>query len=124
MSLRRFREQREARRDFSAQSKRPALYCQDCEAKLKPDATVCYCGSRDLGTSQPSFPQFSEVAVDGACPKCHGTSFRPPKVDDTTIAGGFLAGGLLGAAIAAKARATPPDGIIVCVTCGAPFRLG
>jgi ribosomal protein L40E len=140
MALRKTREQREAeraeieRRDsehaarlatISSQARRPALFCQQCEAKLRPDATAChYCGSRDLGTSQPSCPRFSEVAVDGACPKCHGTSFRAADVVGTMTAGGFLAGGTVGAAIGAMAGAMSPDDIILCVTCGARFRRG
>jgi Zn finger protein HypA/HybF involved in hydrogenase expression len=138
MPLWKTREQREAehagleRRDrehaarlaaISAQATRPALFCQQCETKLKPDATAChYCGSRDLGTSQPSCPRFSEVAVDGACPRCHGTSFRVPDVTGTLATGGFLGGGSVGAAIGAMAGARSPDDIILCVTCGARFR--
>jgi hypothetical protein len=65
-------------------------------------------------------PLFSEVAVDGACPKCRGRQFR----NDTGGAalGGFLVAGLVGAAIAAAASST--DERIECVTCGEGFRRG
>ena len=140
MPLRKTREQREAegaeieRQDrehaarlaaVNAQALRPALFCQQCEAKLKPNAIAChYCGSRNLETSQPSCPRFSEVAVDGTCPKCHGAAFRVPGVTGTMAAGGFLAGGVVGAAIGAMAGAMSPNDIVICVTCGARFRRG
>jgi len=140
MPLRKTREQREAERAeidrkdrehavslaaVSAQARRPALFCQQCEAKLKPQATTChYCRSQDLGPSQPSCPRFSEVAVDGACPRCHGSSFKASDVVGTTAVSGFLAGGTLGAAIGAVAGAMSPDDIILCIICGARFRRG
>jgi Zn finger protein HypA/HybF involved in hydrogenase expression len=140
MALRKTKEQRDAlraeleRQDrehsarlaaVSAQARRPALFCQQCEAKLKPEAATChYCGSGDLGTSQPSCPRFSDVAVDGACPRCHGTSFKTVDVVGTMAAGGLLAGGTVGAAIGAMAGAMAPDDVILCVTCGARFRRG
>ena len=140
MPLRKSREQREAgraeleRQDrehaerlaaVSAQARRPPLFCQKCEAKLKPTATTChYCGSQDLGPSQPSCPRFSEAAVDDACPRCHGTSFTGSDLTGPMAVGGFLVGGAVGAAIGATAGAMSPGDIILCVTCGARFRRG
>jgi ribosomal protein L40E len=44
----------------SAQAARPPVWCQACEAKLKPAAARChYCGSTDLGPNNPSLPRFS-----------------------------------------------------------------
>lgn len=109
----------------SARARRQALFCQACEAKLKPDATTChYCGSQDLGVSQPSCPRFSEVAVNGACPKCHGMSFRSAGATGPAAAAGFLIAGVVGAAIGAVTAAASEDDIILCVTCGARFRRG
>jgi ribosomal protein L40E len=131
MPLRKTREQREAQRaEIDRQDRehatrlaavstqaRPPLFCQQCEAKLKPDATGCqYCGSHDLGTSQLSCPRFSEVAVGGACPRCHGTSFSAPDVTGTLAIGGFLASGAVGAAVGAMAGAMSTSDIILCVT--------
>jgi hypothetical protein len=66
-------------------------------------------------------PLFSEVAVDGACPKCRGRQFR----SDTTgvVLGGLLVGGVIGLAIAA-AVASNSDERFECVTCGERFRKG
>jgi hypothetical protein len=140
MPLRKTREQREAKRAelerkdrehaarlaaVSAEARRLPLFCQECEAKLKPTATAChYCGSRNLGPSQPSCPRFSEVAVDGACPKCHGTSFRAPGLTGAGAAAGFVVAGAVGAAVGAAAGAMSPGDITLCVTCGARFRRG
>jgi hypothetical protein len=77
-----------------------------------------------LGTSQLSCPRFSEVAVGGACPRCHGTSFSAPDVTGTLAIGGFLASGAVGAAVGAMAGAMSTSDIILCVTCGARFRRG
>jgi ribosomal protein L40E len=140
MPLRRNKHQREARKaeldrqdrehsarpaTVSAQATRPPLFCQRCEAKLKPTATAChYCGSQDLGLDQPSCPRFSEVAGDGRCPRCRGMSFTVPGLAAPMSAGEFLIGGAAGAAIGAAAGAASSDVIIVCVTCGKRFRRG
>ena len=140
MPLRKTREQRAAQRAemeqqdrdhaarlaaVSAQPARPPLFCQDCEAKLKPTATSCrYCGSQNLGTSNPSCPPFSEVAPDGACPRCRGGSFAAPGLTGPITAGAFLAGGGLGAVIGAAAGATTANYLVICVTCGARFTRG
>lgn len=140
MPLWKSREQREAERadlerqdreysarlaDLSANVPRVTLYCQDCEGKLRPTATAChYCGSHNLGPDQPSCPRFSVATIDGACPRCHGTSFRAPGMVGTMTAAGFLAGGAVGAAIGAAAGAASPNDVILCVTCGARFRRG
>jgi ribosomal protein L40E len=140
MPLRRNKHQREARKAeldrqdrehsarlaaVSAQDTRPPLFCQRCEAKLKPTATAChYCGSQDLGPAQPSCPRFSEVAGDGRCPRCRGMSFTVPGLAAPMASGGFLIGGTAGAVIGAAAGATSSDVIILCVTCGKRFRRG
>jgi ribosomal protein L40E len=140
MPLRRNKDQREARKAelnrqdrehsarlaaVSAQATRPPLFCQRCEAKLKPTATAChYCGSQDLGPAQPSCPRFSEVAGDGRCPRCRGMSFTVPGLAAPLASGGFLIGGTAGAVIDAAAGATSSDVIILCVTCGKRFRRG
>jgi len=139
MPVRKTREQREAQRAelerqdrehasrlaaYSATSvAKVALFCQQCEGKLKPTAIEChYCGSTDLGPSQPSCPRFSDVSVDGSCPRCHGKSFRTSDITGTATTVGFLAGGVLGAAVGAVAGAMSPNDVIICVTCGARFR--
>lgn len=140
MPLRKSREQREARQaeidrqdqeaaarlaEVSARTPRLPLYCQQCEAKLKPAATAChYCGSTDLGPSQPSCPRFSDVTVNGRCPRCDGSSFKAPGVTGTMTAAGFLAGGIVGAAVGALAGAASIGDSILCVTCGARYRRG
>ena len=140
MPLRRNKDQREARQAelerqdrehsarlaaVSAPAARPPLFCQLCEAKLKPTATAChYCGSQDLGPDQPSCPRFSEVAVDGRCPRCHGMSFTAPGLAAPMAAGGFLIGDAAGAVIGAAAGATSTDYLILCVTCGKRFWRG
>jgi ribosomal protein L40E len=140
MPLRRSKEQRQARqaelerRDrehsarlaaVSAQAARAPLFCQRCEAKLKPDATTChYCGSADLGLDQPSLPRFSVAAVDGHCPRCRGTSFTAPGLAAPMAAGGFLLGGAAGAVIGAAAGAASSGDLILCVTCGKRFHRG
>jgi ribosomal protein L40E len=109
----------------SAQARRPPLFCQACEAKLKPTATAChYCGSKDLGPSQPSCPRFGEAAVGGKCPHCRGASVTAPEMTGAMAAGGFLVGGAAGVVIGAMAGAASPSYIIICVTCGARFRQG
>jgi ribosomal protein L40E len=140
MPLRRNKDQREARQAeldrqdqehsarlaaVSAQAARPPLFCQRCGAKLKPTAAACrYCGCQDLGPDQPSCPRFTEVAVDGRCPRCRGMSFTVPGLAAPMAAGGFLIGGEAGAVIGAVAGAPSSDVIILCVTCGKRFRRG
>jgi hypothetical protein len=104
----------------------PPLYCQSCDARLKPSASRChYCGSRDLGPSRPSLPVFSDSAViaDGVatCPNCRGTKFKTPSGMVTGAVAGFLLAGGIGAAIGAAAT---PEEIVLCETCGARFRKG
>jgi ribosomal protein L40E len=139
MPLRKTREQRGAQRAemeqhdrehaarlaaVSAEGARPPLFCQDCEAKLKPTATSChYCGSQNLGASNPSCSLFSEVAPEGACPRCHGTSFTAPGLTGPMTVSGFLADGGL-AVLSAAAGATTANTLIICVTCGARFTRG
>lgn len=107
------------------QPPKQALFCQGCDAKLKPAAIRChYCGSEDLALRQASWPVFSEVAVNGACPRCHGMSFRTPASTGVLAAGGWLVGGVAGAAVGAAIGAATPSDIILCVTCGARFRRG
>ena len=109
----------------SAQATRPPLFCQRCEAKLKPAATAChYCGSQDLGPDQPSLPRFSVAAPDGRCPRCHGASFTAPGLAAPMTAGGFYVGGAAGAMISAAAEVSSSEDIILCVTCGKRFRRG
>jgi len=140
MPLRKSREQREAERAemderdrdhaarlaaLNAAQLRPPLFCQACDARLKPAAVRChYCGSEDLAVSQVSCPFFSEVAVDGACPRCHGRSFRTPEPASVLATGGLLAGGLAGAAAGAAIGAAASSDLVLCVTCGARFRRG
>jgi hypothetical protein len=70
---------------------RPPLFCRACDARLRHAAVLChYCGSEDLAVSQVSCPFFSEVAVNGACTRCHGTSFRTPGSAGVLAAGGLL----------------------------------
>ncbi len=65
-----------------------ALFCQNCNAKLKRDAARChYCGSADLAIRPIGLPLFSQAAINGACPRCYGTSF--------STSSGMLAGGVL-----------------------------
>jgi ribosomal protein L40E len=141
MPLKKSKEQREAKRAelerqdrehaarlaaVSARATRPPLFCQACEAKLKPTATTChYCGSNELGPSQPSCPRFSEATVDGRCPKCHGNLFTAPDLAAPLTVGGFMVGGAAAAAVGAVAAAAmSPSDLILCVTCGARFRRG
>ena len=140
MPLRRNKDQREARQTelerqdrehsarlatVSAEATRPPLFCQRCEAELKPTATACHCcGSQDLGPDHPPCPRFSEVAVDGRCPQCRGMSFTAPGLAAPMAAGGFLIGDAAGAVIGAAAGATSSDYIIQCVTCGKRFWRG
>jgi hypothetical protein len=60
-------------------------------------------------------PLFSEVAVDGACPKCHGWSFGPP-ADSVRLA--LAAGSLVGY------LASRTSSIFACSTCGMLFTKG
>jgi hypothetical protein len=66
-------------------------------------------------------PPFSEVAVDGACPKCRGRQFGAESSGAAAV-GGFLVARVVGAAIA-SAAASGSDRI-ECVTCGERFRKG
>jgi Zn finger protein HypA/HybF involved in hydrogenase expression len=107
-----------------SQSRRP-LFCQDCDAKLKPAAVRChYCGSDDLSVSQVSCPLFSQVAVDGRCPRCGGSSFTAPTATGVLAAGGYVLGGVAGAVVGAAIGAATPVTIVVCVTCWARYRRG
>src|SRR5690242_19301890 len=81
-------------------------------------------GSQDLGPDQPSCPRFSEVAADGRCPGCHATSFTAPGLAAPMAAGGYLIADAVGAVNGAATGTTSSDYIIVCVTCGKPFRRG
>jgi len=75
-------------------------------------------------SDQPSCPRFSEIAVDGRCPRCRGMSFTVPGLAAPMAAGGFLIGDVAGAVIGAAAGATSADHIILCVACGKRFRRG
>ena len=101
------------------------LFCQNCDAKLKPAAVRChYCGGEDLAMSQISCPFFTEVAVNGACPRCRGMSFRTPSSTGALAAGGWVVGGVAGAAVGAAIGAATPSDLIICVTCGERYRRG
>lgn len=78
----------------------------------------------DRQDREPSCPRFSEIAADGRCPRCRGTSFMVPGLAAPTATGEFLIGGAAGAVIGAAAGATSSDHIILCVTCGKRFRRG
>lgn len=109
----------------SAQAARPPLYCQRCEAELKPDATTChYCGSTDLRADRPSLPGFSTVAMDGRCPGCQGSSFTVPGLAAPMATAGFLVSDTAGAGIGAAVGAASSSYVIMCVTCGERFRRG
>jgi len=134
MPLRKSTEQRAARRaeldrqdpehparlaPVSARAARPPLYCQQCEAELKPDAATCpSCGSTDLGPDRPSLPSFSMVAAGGRCPGCRGTSFTVPGLAAPMTTAGFLVSDTAGAVIGAAVGAASSSYVIVCVTCG------
>jgi hypothetical protein len=101
------------------------LFCQNCDAKLKAAALRChYCGSEDLSVSQVSCPTFSQVAVDGHCPRCRGSSFTMPNSIGALAGGGYVLGGVAGAVLGAAVGAATADTVIVCVTCGARYRRG
>ena len=108
----------------TAQPPRP-LFCQNCDAKLKPAAVRChYCGSEDLSVSQVSCPLFSQVAVGGRCPRCQGSSFTASDATGVLAAGGYVLGGVAGAVVGAAIGAAAANTVIVCVTCGARYRRG
>jgi hypothetical protein len=72
-----------------------------------------------LANLQP-IPLFSEAAVEGKCPECHGSQFRPLARTGAAAVGGFLAAGLIGSIVAASVD----QGYVECVTCGKVFRKG
>jgi ribosomal protein L40E len=109
----------------AAQPRSSPLFCQNCDAKLKPAAVRChYCGSEDLSISQVSCPLFSQVAVGGRCPRCGGSSFTAADATGVLAAGGYVLGGVAGAVVGAAIGAATADTIVVCVTCGARYRRG
>jgi hypothetical protein len=55
-------------------------------------------------------PLFTEAAIDGRCPKCHGTQFRRPLFSEWS-------GDRIFAFVQARKR-------VECVTCGMRFRKG
>ena len=63
-------------------------------------------------------PVLSEAAADGRCPGCGGSRFCPLETAGEAAARGFLAGGLIGAAVAAG------QGFTQCAGCGKVFREG
>lgn len=65
-------------------------------------------------------PLFSEAAVEGKCPDCHGSQFRPLAHTGAAALGGFLVAGVIGSIVAGSVD----QGYVECVTCGKVFRKG